>query len=348
MKKLTVAVPPGIGDSLWSMVKIQSIMQIGGYDYCKVAIKDTKLNRGKDFLLHFDFVDEVEYEVFPIHPPSAEFGAIFSTGLSKLFGESAVIDSGFKSELNYVEETGEYIYIDSCQNFLNRYDWLLIANGHLERGNRLETWLLQFKTNFDIGVDNFVFTENEIENAERIHKYLLDNKPFVVFYLGPKWGNTINGHNRGSLWTLKNWYETVMLMNEHNKDLRFVLIGASYDADYAGEFYTTYGDKRFINLTGATEIGTTYALIKRSNFILSYQSGIGIFSVYLGVPTACFWRPYGNSLHPDFFISVREEMANAWAPPWALGIDGTYLPQVYTKCSPQSIVEEVISRKWIE
>ena len=345
-KVLKVAVPPGIGDSLWSMVKIQSIMKQGNYDLCTVAIKDTILNRGREFLLHFDFINEVTYEDFPIFPIGSEFTGFAARGYTMLGGGQARRSK--KMQPDFVAETGEYIYIDSCEDFLDKYNWLLIANGHLERGHRIETWLPQFDTNLDIGINNFQFTDSEHRIAKVTHQKMLNDQPFVVFYLGPKFGNTWNGHNRNSLWTFNDWYNTSILMRNHNPELLFVIIGAQYDADYAEEFLQhigAEGRQHFVNLVGTTEIGVTFSLIKRSKFILSYQSGIGIFSTYLGVPTACFWRPYGNSISQDFFLSVREEMSTAWAPQWA--IDSNYLPLIYTKCSPESIVSACINRQWI-
>ena len=360
---LKIAVPSGIGDALWSLVKVQDIMRSGNYDGCSVSLQYTDCNRGSEFIQHFDFVESANYEDFPIQYTDSyieylngnsfedvpiTYEHTFSTelahkGLAAL-GISNVQISNNNIASRIAEKTGEYIYIESQENFLGKYDWLLIANGHLERGNRIETWLPQFKTNLDIGLNNFVFQEKEIIEAERIHKEFIGNSPFVVFYLGPKAGNTTSGHNRNSLWSLEDWYTTAMLMKEHNPDLKFVITGARYDMEYVLDFLNKYLDPIFINLVGLTEIGVTFALLKRSKFFLSYPCGLGIFSVYLGVPTACFWRPYGNSLNADMFVSVREEMSVAWTPTWA---NNNYLPLFYTRCSPASIVDTVVNRRFI-
>lgn len=341
---LEIATPPGIGDALWSLVKVQDIIRLGNYDGCKVSLQHTDCNRGREFMLHFDFVKEADYEEFPIQNVPTFATGLVHKGLAMLGIDSDVLE---EQAPRLVEKTGEYIYIESHENFLNQYDWLLIANGHLERGNRIETWLPQFKTNLDIGLNNFVFQGKEIIEAERIHKEFIGSSPFVAFYLGPKAGNTISGHNRNSLWSLEDWNTTAILMKEHNPDLKFVIIGARYDMEYVLDFLNKYLNPIFINLTGLTEIGVTFAIIKRSKFFLSYQCGLGVFSVYLGVPTACFWRPYGDSFSAEVFISMREEMAHDWAPLWSLRPDGNYLPQIYTKCSPRSIVDECIKRRFI-
>lgn len=342
------AVPPGIGDALWSLTKVQSIIKQYPKDSkCIIVSQNTSLNRSQDFMMHFDFVDDAVYEPFLIHPRTI-LNPISVKLVSDAANELGINLSLLEDDLETaIAQTGEYIYLKSQPNFMDKYDWLLIANGHLERGYRLETWLPQFDTNFNIGVDNFVFTESELMSALNIHSNVIGSNPYVVFYLGPKVGNTKNGHNRNSLWTFEDWHNTALLMREHNSELKVVLVGATYDLEYTSDFLSCHQSDFYVNLVGKTTIGLTYAVIKRSRFILSYQSGIGIFSCYLGVPSACFWRPKGDSISSDFYLSFEEAMASAWAPEWSLGENGNYLPLIYKQCSPISIVDEVVNRQWI-
>lgn len=342
MSVLKVAVPPGIGDALWSMVKVQSIMNQGNYSSCEVYLQETELPRGAEFINHFDFVSKAGYGKFSLQYKNDIVNLNANTVLKGFMPQNTMLDI----PITFVSKSGQYNYIDSHANYLG-YDWLLIANGHLERGNRIETWLPQLETNLDIGRDNFVFTEQEIDEATRIHEQFVGNTPFVVFYLGPKAGNTTSGYNRNSLWSMEDWHNTMLLMKEHNPNIKFVITGARYDVDYVLDFLCEYLDAAFINLAGLTEIGVTFALIKKSNLFVSYPCGLSIFSTYLGVPTVMFWRPYGDSLFADVFVSVREEMSTAWVSEYSLGHSGNYLPVFYTRCSSSTIVDSCINRGWI-
>lgn len=313
---MRIAVPPGIGDSLWSLTKIPAIKSLHPDEPIVVCVQNTSLNRSEDFLLHFDFIDEVSYRDFPIHYANP-----------------------------IIDEDGAYLYIMSCKDFLHKYDYLLIANGHLERGKRIEEWYPELDTDLDIGLNNWQWREQELLEAEQIHKNALSDNPFVVFYIGPKMGNTVEGHNNGPLWTLEQWVKVSELMLEHNPDLRFVLVGAQYDYSYIIDLLFEYPCPYWLNLVGATRIGTTYALIKRSKFLLSYQCGIGIFSVYLNHPTGIWWRPYGDSILPRTMLTFNEDMRTAWTPKWA--IDKCYMDMIYTKVAPSNIVDECIRRRFI-
>jgi hypothetical protein len=123
-----------------------------------------------------------------------------------------------------------------------------------------------------------------------------------------------------------------------------VVVGASYDRPYLERHVAPHlGD--FVDRCGGWGIGQTFAIIQRSQFVISYQSGIGIFSVYLGIPTACFWRPQGDSITTAGYVSFDERMASAWAPRDALA-SGRYLPLIYTQCSPETITEHIVTHEW--
>lgn len=314
LKILKVAVPPGIGDSLWSITKIPHLRRLHEADAVIVAVKGTSLNRSQDFLSAFTCVDRVIYEDFPIHPPEGQ-----------------------------LTKEGPYLYIDSQQDWKG-YDWLLISNGHLERGNRLEDWLPEIDTDFTLG-SQWVFNPTYLRKAQEFRSSL--NGRYAVFYLGPYAGNTRDGHNRGPIWSVKDWCALADSLH-HNYGLKIVLVGAEYDKDFSDGFMLRMRDRDYIiDLVGETPIGLTYSYILYSEMCVSYQSGIGIFSVYLGVPTVLWWRPYGDSISPWHYISFKNEMATAWAPPWSLE-NGRYLAEIYgDESNPQRILNEVEARQWI-
>jgi hypothetical protein len=124
--------------------------------------------------------------------------------------------------------------------------------------------------------------------------------------------------------------------------LRIVVVGADYDRSYFDHYVAPadFGDR--FDAIGRWPIGDTLAVVQRARFVVAYQSGIGIVCPFFGVPAAMFWRPYGDSLHPQFFISFREEMASAWVPPNSTA----YMPLIYGNCSPESIASFARDAGW--
>src|SRR5205823_3957049 len=92
--------------------------------------------------------------------------------------------------------------------------------------------------------------------------------------------------------------------------LAVVVVGADYDRSYF-EAHAARHIGACHDAIGRWEIGQTFAVIQRARFVVAYQSGVGIFSVYLGIPAAVFWRPHGNSIDPEGYVSFREKMASA-------------------------------------
>jgi ADP-heptose:LPS heptosyltransferase len=215
---------------------------------------------------------------------------------------------------------------------------MLQANRHLESGRRLEDWLPDMETDWHIA-DRFRFTSHEVREAIEFER---SHGPYCLFYLGPEAGNTTSGHNRGAFWTPQDWG----LLARHFRELglKIVVVGAAYDQSYF-EKYVAQHLGECTNMIGKWTIGQTFSAVQRARCVIAYQSGIGIFAVYLGVPTACCWRPYGDSIAPNAFVSFKEEMASAWAPHDALA-SGRYLPAIYTKCTPDSIVQHAVAHDW--
>jgi len=316
--------PQGIGDSVWGMLKVQAISSAIGDGsveiFLNTANENPNENRALDFIRRFKFVRKA---------------AMIRTQILASKGQS-------------VDEQGYYRYIDSgppedLHLIANDIDYVLIPNTPLERGIRLEHWLPEFHTNWDLMKD-FQFHSYEVAKAESIVYSL---KPFCVFYLGPEGGNTVNGHNRGPMWRPEDWVELGRQISKLG--MKIAVVGAYYDSSYYDDYVEPLLQKdgqRWFNLIGHTTIGETFAIIERSEFVISYQSGIGIVAEYLGVPAAIWWRPYGNSISPHFFLSFDEKMNGAWAPPYMIQ-SKKHFPLYYGRQTPKEIADEISERGWV-
>lgn len=305
---LRVAVPAGIGDSVWALMKIPALLREFGAEKAHVALCGGPPHRAREFVERFDFVASAEYSRWEC------------------------------IEADLFTPEGVYNWAPSGTGWHHEFDWMLQANRHLESGERLENWLPEYETEWRIG-DRFHFTGAELRQARLLEQEL---GPYCVFYLGPEAGNTTYGHNRGPLWKPEEWGQLATFCRWLG--LKIVVVGAEYDRSYF-EQHAAPRIGACYDAIGKWPIGQTFAVIDRSRFVIAYQSGIGIFSVYLGVPAACFWRPHGNSIHSPHYVTFSEKMASAWAPQEALD-SGLYLPLIYTRCTAESIADHAARHNW--
>ena len=330
---MRVLVPQGIGDSVWSLLKVESLMrQLGGRRPLTVLLNCHDPNdpvecRGLEFVKRFAFVD--------------------SAGMCQI---------GINAPGPRTDEDGRYRYVRSGPIPERGIDYFLGSNEPMERGVRLEDWLPEYPVRWD-ALDDFRFTHGEIREAERLKARW---GGYAVFFMGSESGNTAAGHNRGGLWRPEQWAE----LGERILDLkqvdfnggreeigRIVVVGAEYDRSYwerhvqplisAGSGW----ENGWESAIGRWGIGQTFAVCRGARFVVSYQSGIGIASHYLGVPTAIFWRQEGDSISPYDHVSFDERMASAWARP-DYAAAGKHLPLFYGRHDVEYIMGEIKRRGW--
>lgn len=306
--------PTGIGDSLWALTKAKSISTRLGGGTVEIALvcdkEDAIQTRSLEFVSRFPFV---------AHAQMLRTGAILKPG-------------------PHTDSRGRYRYINDGDTSFAPGWYPLVPNAPLERGERLETWFPDDAIDWTItrGWQN---TPKELELVANLKKTVGE---YAIIYPGPLEGNTKTGHNRGGLWTPKQWVELAKRIR--SMGLTPVSIGATYDWDYwrhsvAHEMKRVDPTmKMIVSLVGQTKIGETLAVIRGSRFGVYYQSGLGVWSSFEGVPTAMFWRPEGNSISPHHLLSFSEQMASAWVPPAELE-SGRYLPCIYGKVSVENLAE---------
>lgn len=216
MATLKVAVPAGIGDTLWVLTKMEALLSLEGAEKVDITVCSDPLRRAEDFLKRFSFVNSVSY---------CDLGIL---------------------ENPIATKEGYYNYAPSQRNWHNRFDWFLQANGHLEAGNRLEDWFPELRTNWYI-FDQYQWNAEDYGwVAEKVA-----NQNYVVFYCGPESGNTREGHNRGALWTPEDWKN--LALKFISQGLKIAIVGAEYDRSYlrhlSGFEYTDYVGKLPISHT---------------------------------------------------------------------------------------------------
>jgi hypothetical protein len=312
--------PTGIGDSVWALHKIEAVrdkLDPGGpIDVTLVGGNGKIDSRAMDFVRRFSFVNSVDMKPYSLHA----------------YGPLTHPDGTY----NYIE--------DAMYEFEGERYIVLVPNRALEQGIRLEDWLPQYEINWDIWKD-FHIDFIERTHAADVHEKM--GRDFCVFYPGPLAGNTVEGHNRGPIWTPQEWAELGKRASEEF-GLHIVVVGASYDLPYyVHHLEPLVKDSTYwTSVIGQTNLGDLWALTDRAKFVISYQAGVGIISTYRKTPTAIFWRQHGQSISGQHYLTFSEKMASAWVPP-AILEKGTFLPLYYGKSSVDSILKEVRSRNWI-
>ncbi len=321
-KELRIAVPSGIGDIAWSLTKIAGIKKLHPKAKINIRIQNTPVNRALDFVKHFDFVDEAGYENFEIHPK----------------GKSPVAQDGC------------YNYLESGEN-KHGFDYYLLANGHLERGGKLEDWLPELGTDWDIAKHwknvpaEALFAEYLIRTFDPPGSW-----GTALFYFGPKNGNTIAGHNRGQLWTPDDW--ALVANNYLAKHVlnRIIIVGATYDADYTESILSKFEQRnRVLCMVGKTTCGEVFELARRAHIVIGYPSGIPIFSAFMGVKVITWMRQPGDSIRDDINLTFHTDMKRNMVPPFVhVANDEQPLYQAfeYGRCDGRSVWNFIATNRW--
>lgn len=311
---MKIVVPPGIGDTTWCLLKMQSLLQGDVADLIQPGDSSNPIcRRAVDYLMRFDFVRSVSVEDLPLHPP----------------GEPQT------------DTQGRYNYMPSGWQSDGGAFWMM-PNGHLERGNRIEEWLPELSINWDV-MDHFSWGKTEY--AEELRRQM---KPYAVFYLGPESGNAGDGHNRGWLWDTNDWLALGQGMRQ--RGLTIAVVGANYDRSFYDNYMLPalkHAEMGWLDTIGTMHIAETLAFIRGAKVFVGYQSGLGVVAHYLGVPTVMWWRPDGNSIRSDVYCSFDERMATAWTRP-DLEYQYGYMGLIYTRQTPTDILAEIDWRGWIE
>jgi hypothetical protein len=187
------------------------------------------------------------------------------------------------------------------------FDYVLVANGHLERGERLETWLPELPTDFSYTL--------AIPEAARARAAALAPRRSVLVYLsgiGPNRGF----HNH--VCSVGLWVRVCELLNAAG--FVPVLIGAATpdDLGYRDAFLAAAENRAIVrDLIGQTSIADVCALVDTAAVWVGLNSGTGIVAAMLGVPTVMLWSdsrfPIPGAVEP-----LHTNMRTSWLAPHQL------------------------------
>jgi hypothetical protein len=271
---LHVALPLGIGDCHWVCAKLRGLSDCHG---------------GR-----------------PIHAYVNRSPAHLSVGYLELVpmiaraGQSGRAPCNVARELPPSHRDPRWSTLEGSRGW-NGFDYVLVANGHLERGDRLETWLPELPTDFSYPLD--------IPAAARARAAALVPAGSILVYLSGV------GPNRGfhnHVCSVGLWVHVCELLNAAG--FVPVLIGAHTrdDLGYRDAFLAAAaGRARVRDIVGQTSIAEICAIVQTAAAWVGLNSGTGIVSAMMGVPTVMLWSdsrfPIPGAVEP-----LHTNMRTSW------------------------------------
>lgn len=261
MADLHITMPMGLGDVHWVLMKMKAFREHVKPHRLIAHIAHGPHHRSTGFVELTDFFDEVRVD---------------NNGLRGV--PNAYMDPKWST-------------IDGSHGW-HGFDFCFQANGHLERGERIETWLPELETQFSYTLHT---------NLDRCKKELGLSEPRILLYpsgIGPNNGFKTN-------WRREQWQAIVDLLNHHGHRPTFVGADTQDDMGYMRELRLS-GDLE--NLVGRTTTEEYLVLIQNCRAWFGLNSGGGILSGMMGRSTVMLWSDsdHGGRLHP--------KMATSWLP----------------------------------
>lgn len=252
MRKIKVC--PGIGDNIWLLQKL-----INSGEQFAFELPDGQPQRGKQI-----------FDILPSVAGVASYNPLVRTA-DVLKGNIQMDYPTFKS--------------------IKANDFYLNCNTWLERGQRIDKFLPDLKTNYRIAWD----TENEKAN---IDKLLPEGQKYIGIYT-----SSMRGATAWELWEEKEWFRLIASIYHEDKGYIFVLIGAEWDLDLSTRLAKVLQENKipFINTVATESLGAVVEIMKRLHYFFAFPSGLGILAPTVGCPV--------TMLYP---VHLRL-MVNAWA-----------------------------------
>lgn len=261
--RVSILVPPGIGDSYWSIIKLQAFIKREGLDIPDICIASPREKKFQGHKRAFPFI-----EMFPF---------LNSTGIT--YGTQGENKAIWKEA--YAQE-GRTIFKDvvGC-------DYFVSYNGHLRIGKQMEEIDPDLECNWYPPM--FVSIEQENYKKVSVKKY----GKYILFYFVFQ-GTYCH-------WTkefpINEVVKSVKEMAEKTGCLP-IFVGAQWDAEDPGSIEVKNKLKKqgveFIDLIGKTNMDQLFGLIRGSQMLVGYPSGLSIMSAVLKTKTMIIWNDYYN------------------------------------------------------
>lgn len=253
-----ILLPPGFGDSYWSVIKLKSFLEENNlglpdvYIACPRDLKHNGHERSFPFLEMFPFLHVAE-ETRHANGPN-----------KKIWNEAYA-------------KTGRTVFKDILE-----CDYFIAYNGHLRVGKRMED-IDKYDTHWSPPM--FVSLEQEKFQKECREKY----GKYIVFYF-PHYGTFIHWSREFPIARVAEYINKVCQASACTP----VFAGAKWDSEDQKFAKIKRQVTGYIDLTGQTSVQQLFGLMKGSELVVGYPSGLTILAATLGLKTLTIWNDYYN------------------------------------------------------
>jgi ADP-heptose:LPS heptosyltransferase len=193
--------------------------------------------------------------------------------------------------------------LEGCRDWAG-FDFVAVANGHLEMGHRIETWWPEIETDYTYPLRIPAATvANMASAAQRVLIYLSGKGPNFGFHR-----NT---------WTVHHWADVIKGLNSDG--IEPMLVGAKTrdDLSYRDLFLQVAGGLRFEDRVGSTALDEYCEIIRTARCWVGLNSGGGIVAAMQSTPTVMLWS---DSRYPiagvrDINLPLNHTMQTSWLSP---------------------------------
>ena len=118
-------------------------------------------------------------------------------------------------------------------------------------------------------------TDGEHKDIEVLKKYGIKENDTVVSF-------AIGASTELKKWRYDYFAELAKMLLADNPKIKVVLLGANYDVKAGGYIETSVADERLINLTGKTSVSDLIYVVRRSNLLITHDTGTMHIGVAVG------------------------------------------------------------------
>ncbi len=260
----TILMPPGIGDSYWSVVKLRSFLKWKGLHEPDVSIVCPKYKAHNGHLRAFPFL-----EMFPFLKASWETVNSTENNCMTIWREA-------------YGGPGRTIF----ENVLG-HDYFISYNGHLRVGHKLDDVDLHLKCDWYSKL--FIsLAQEEMKNKIKTQygKYILFYFVFQGTY--KYWTNEFS---------IASVISAIRMICDKSGCIP-VFVGGTWDKFDESLNSVVKALPYCIDMIGKTTVQQLFGLIRGAEMVVGYPSGLTISSAMLRQKTLVLWNTYYN---PDFF-----------------------------------------------
>lgn len=276
-EEVIIGMPPGVGDLHWIMTKLESFKAKNNIQKLKVVVNLEWMTQNNRHTYSLDYL-----ELLPFIDSA----------------ESKVEKLPFEYALAGGSGTPLFKNHGGC-------DYMIEFNSELEKGTKLLDILPGYDTNFNYPI---VRPPEADEWAEGIKRSQGDK--FAVIFTASTEGNDMWANR---LWCPQDWVELVQRIHDQTK-CRSVIVGGEWDKSYAERVCQLDKAGVILDIVGQTSIAQLFALLRKANVVIAYNSGVVMMAVHFRTPTVAFW-PIETKANPAG--QFKREFMHSWLPPWA-------------------------------